>query len=235
MEDKYPFEWKENTKEDQDFREKLWTGHNSLAVHTMTSTPMNLNMPITFIQNGIHKEIWNMKPRSDDIWLVTYPKCGTTMGQELLWQMSRGCNVTSEESKTQLFSRSPFLEIGALKGICDCKECIDAFDNRPALFKDAVSYAETLPGPRIMKTHLPISMLPASILDISKVIVIARNPKDACVSFYHHEKLLPNHGMSESAHFDEFAKLYMKGQPSCYGDYWTHLKVSYNMMLENEI
>jgi len=88
MDNTYPYEWQENTKEDQDFRTKFWTGHNSIGVHSMFSSPMNLNMPTQFIKTGTHKKIWNMKPRPDDIWIVTYPKCGTTMGQELLWQMS---------------------------------------------------------------------------------------------------------------------------------------------------
>jgi len=90
--------------------------------------------------------------------------------------------------------------------------------------KDAISHVETLAGPRIIKCHLPVSMLPPSVLDVSKVIVIARNVKDACVSFYHHEKLLPHHAFTGS--LDEFAKFYMKGRASCSGDYWTHLKDS---------
>jgi hypothetical protein len=223
MDPTYPYTWKENTKDDQEYRAKFWTGHNSAGVHTMFSSPMNLNMPTPFIKNGIHKQIWNMKPRPDDIWIVTYPKCGTTMGKELLWQMSRGCDVTSEESKTTIFARVPFLEFGGLNGVCDCQGCIATFNARPDFIKDGITTAENLIGPRIITCHLPISMLPPSVLDISKVIVIARNPKDACVSFYHHEKLLPQHGFTGS--FDDYAKFWIQGRASCCGDYFVYLKV----------
>ena len=110
MSEIYPFEWRENSEEDQNHRAKFWTSDNSIGVHHVISSPMEVNMPAFFVKSGVHKRIWNLTPREDDIWLVTYPKCGTTMSQELLWQMSRGCNVNSEESKTQLFARSPFLE-----------------------------------------------------------------------------------------------------------------------------
>ena len=46
-----------------------------------------LMMPSSFVNNGEDKKIWEMKPRPDDIWIVTYPKCGTTMTQELVWQV----------------------------------------------------------------------------------------------------------------------------------------------------
>ena len=218
----YPFEWSENSKEDQEYRAKFWTGYNSIAVHSVISSPMGVNMPKPFVTNGIHMKIWNMKPRPDDIWLVTYPKCGTTMSQELLWQMSRGCDVTSEESKTNLFRRSPFLEVGGLKGILPDDPNAP---RRSSQIHDHIEYAETLTGPRILKCHLPVSMLPPNVLEVAKVIVVARNVKDACVSFYHHEKLLKHHGWSEEASFDDYAKFYMEGRPSAGGDYWAHLKV----------
>ena len=217
MNTEYPFEWNENSKEDQEHRAKFWTGDNSIAVRSVISSPMGVNMPAIFVEDGVHLKIWNMKPRPDDIWIVTYPKCGTTMSQELLWQMSRGCNVTSEESKTNLFKRSPFLEREGLFRIPASQEDPKRLNQ--------IEYAETLPGPRIMKCHLPVSMLPPNVLEVAKVIVVARNVKDACVSFYHHEKLLKHHGWSNSASFDDYAKFYMDGRPIACGNYWTHLKV----------
>lgn len=41
-------------------------------------------------------------------------------------------------------------------------------------------------GPRFMKTHLPMSMMPPSVMkNRAKVIYVARNPKDVIVSYYH--------------------------------------------------
>ena len=37
----------------------------------------------------VAKEVYNMEVRSDDIWIVTFPKCGTTLTQvkkrKLFW------------------------------------------------------------------------------------------------------------------------------------------------------
>ena len=115
------------------------------------------------------EKIWNFTPRKDDIWIVTYPKCGTTLTQELTWQIVNGVQLDSEESKKQLFVRSPFLEAGCLrvKG--------DEVKDRP----DPIDYAaDQLKSPRIIKTHLPISMLPPNLLDTSKVLYVGRYRKD---------------------------------------------------------
>ena len=50
------------------------------------------------------------------------------------------------------------------------------------------------PSPRFVKSHLPLSMNNPRLLDTCKVVYVARNPKDACVSYYHHNRLLKGHG-----------------------------------------
>ena len=49
------------------------------------------------------------------------------------------------------------------------------------------------PSPRFVKSHLPFSLLNPRLLDVCKVVYVARNPKDVCVSFYHHMRLLRFH------------------------------------------
>ena len=98
----------------------------------------------------------------------TTPKCGTTLTQELVWQIVNGVQLDSEESKKPLFVRSPFIEAGCLrvKG--------DEVKDRP----DPIDYAaDQLKSPRIIKTHLPISMLPPNILETSKVLYVSRYRK----------------------------------------------------------
>lgn len=61
--------------------------------------------------------MWSFKPRPDDVWIVTYPKCGTTMTQELVWQMfnlAQGGRLDGERSKEFIFCRVPFIEMAAL-------------------------------------------------------------------------------------------------------------------------
>ena len=45
------------------------------------------------------------------------------------------------------------------------------------------------PSPRFVKCHLPMSLYQPKMLDVCKVVYVARNPKDLCVSLYHHSRL----------------------------------------------
>lgn len=49
---------------------------------------------------------------------------------------------------------------------------------------------EKITAPRFIKTHLPLSMLPPSLLDTAKVIYVARDPRDAAVSYYFLYKMI---------------------------------------------
>ena len=45
------------------------------------------------------------------------------------------------------------------------------------------------PAP-FVKSHLPLSLGPPRLLDVCKVVYVARHPKDVCVSYYHHCRLM---------------------------------------------
>ena len=91
-----------------------------------------------------------------------------------------------------------------------------------AFMSNSVGYTSQVAAPRVIKTHLPIELLPKDILK-AKILWVARNPKDTLLSFFNHEKLLPVHGLREDA-FDEFFANFLKGQ-TLYGDYWNFMKV----------
>ena len=95
---------------------------------------------------------------------------------------------------------------------------------------DSVQFTADLKGQRIIKTHLPLSMLPPNLLDTAKVILCTRNPKDSVVSFFHHEKMLPPHGLDKDADFQKYAKLYREGNTP-YGDYFEYFKVRFKGLL----
>ena len=78
---------------------------------------MNVLMPKEHVEDNTAQRIWNFKARPDDVWIVTYPKCGTTMTQELVWQiinLAKGGEVDSEKSKEFLFLRTPFIEMASI-------------------------------------------------------------------------------------------------------------------------
>jgi hypothetical protein len=87
---------------------------------------------------------------------------------------------------------------------------------------ESVNLADNLPSPRVIKTHLPFEMLPPKLLDTCKVVFVSRNPKDCCVSYYHH---INDMGYKFQGNFEDFAQLFIEGTLE-YGSYWTMLKVA---------
>ena len=67
-------------------------------------------MPRTYLD--IEERIRNFDVRKDDIWIVTYPKSGTTWTQEMVWQIVN--NMDKERGQLPLFTRTPFLEFGCI-------------------------------------------------------------------------------------------------------------------------
>lgn len=47
-----------------------------------------------------------------------------------------------------------------------------------------------LPSPRFFKTHLPFSLLPPTLLDVTRVVYVARDPRDVAVSLFHFKRIM---------------------------------------------
>ncbi|XP_050663857.1 sulfotransferase 1E1-like isoform X5 [Leptidea sinapis] len=160
-------------------------------------------------------DIYNLTIRNDDIFVVTYPRSGTTWTQELVWLVQN--NLDFETSKNiPLSSRFPFLEYSILihpemlrtmqeqnRDSPENQEIIDALN-----FPSAARFSST-PSPRFIKTHLPLSLLPPSLLDKGKVIYVARDPRDAAVSHYHLCKLFTICGVPDD--FKTFWNYFLRG------------------------
>ncbi len=151
----------------------------------------------------------------------------------MLWQIMN--NVDTETAlKLPLFRRAPFLELQTLAG--DIQEFDEMFakidpNDTEELEKQAanreISYesirlAHELPSPRVIKTHLPLEMLPQKLLDTCKVVFVGRNPKDCMVSYYHHTSMFSDYKFNGD--FKGFADLFINGEHE-YGSYWEILKV----------
>ncbi|XP_054709495.1 sulfotransferase 1C4-like [Uloborus diversus] len=119
------------------------------------------------------------KPKPGDIFLVSYPKCGTTWVQQLLYLVhSKG--IPAPGGWSEMVNKVPFLEQ-------------DGPNN--------------LDGALAFKYHLPYHLMPMS--SDAKYIYVARNPKDACVSYYHFLKGLPGYSIGE---FNEFFEAFLTEQ-----------------------
>lgn len=77
--------------------------------------------------------------------------------------------------------------------------------------------------PRIVQTHLPSNLLPLSLH--SKHIVLLRNPKDCCVSFYHHSRNIPIYSFADGT-FDEFFEIFLEGLTD-FGSYYDFVRSWY--------
>lgn len=51
----------------------------------------------------------NFKSRTDDVWVVCFPKCGTTWMQETAWLVQNDFDFETAMSRS-LIDRSPFVE-----------------------------------------------------------------------------------------------------------------------------
>ncbi|WP_437677747.1 sulfotransferase domain-containing protein [Sorangium sp. So ce131] len=97
------------------------------------------------------------QPRSTDVLIATFPKCGTTWMQQIVHGLRARGSMDFEEISLVI----PFIEVSPLLGID----------------LDAPQPAE----PRAYKTHLPWTHVPKG----GKYIYVMRDPADTLVSFYH--------------------------------------------------
>ncbi|XP_019861933.1 PREDICTED: sulfotransferase 1C4-like [Amphimedon queenslandica] len=118
-----------------------------------------------------------------DLYVVSYPKSGTTWTQQIVSLIQRG-----GEKDTHITADIPWLE---LKG------------------KDFVL---ALSSPRTLKSHLPYHMMPGRdpANSIAKYIYIARNPKDVAVSYYYHAKRFTHFDFTGD--WNCFFEFFMKGE-----------------------
>ncbi|XP_059011682.1 sulfotransferase 1A1 [Mustela nigripes] len=139
----------------------------------------------------------------DDLLISTYPKSGTTWVSEILDMIYQGGDL-QKCRRASIFMRVPFLEFKA-PGVPTGLEAL----------KDT-------PAPRLIKTHLPLALLPQTLLDQKvKVVYVARNAKDVAVSFYHFYRMAKVH--PDPGTWDCFLEKFMAGEVS-YGSWYQHVR-----------
>ncbi|XP_063825143.1 sulfotransferase 1B1-like [Ostrinia nubilalis] len=156
-------------------------------------------MPGAFRKHA--EAIYNMEVRPDDVWVITFPRSGTTWTQELIWLVENELDFKTAKEKP-LYERFPMLETTS-----QIPEI--AFDLIKANFmnlkhfqglNDAVrcpshQLIDQAPSPRFIKTHLPLSLLPPSLLSTAKVVYVGRDPRDVAVSYYYLHKMVAKNMM----------------------------------------
>jgi hypothetical protein len=142
----------------------------------------------------------------EDIFVCSYPKCGTTWLQNVVYLiLNDGVPLSSSEFLPRSF---PHLEeVG--KEICN-----------------------KLPTPRLIKTHLPFMMTPQH--SKARYLYIARNPFDCAVSFFHHTRGFPQHYDFLDGTFEGFFECFINGEVD-FGDYFDNLMSWYRRKDEKNI
>ncbi|XP_050042799.1 sulfotransferase ssu-1-like [Dermacentor andersoni] len=133
------------------------------------------------------------KPLDGDVFVVSYPKCGTTWMQYIVYGIFR--DGVPPANLTEFMSMSPFLELVGAES------------------------AQAMPRPNAIKTHLPFNKQPYSAK--AKYVYITRNPYDCCVSYYYHTRDIPMYRFEDGT-FDQFFDMFVEGKVE-FGDYFDHL------------
>ncbi len=150
-------------------------------------------MPMGFPPGGLASAL-EYRPEPDDIFVTSYPKCGTTWLQHVVYLiLNSGEPLAEGETMNDVF---PHLEEVGQEGVA------------------------RLPRPRLIKTHLPFAMTP--YLPQARYIYVARNPFDCAVSFFHHTRGFPKHYDFSDGTFDDFFECFVRGEVD-FGDYFDNL------------
>ncbi|KAB1282384.1 Sulfotransferase family cytosolic 1B member 1 [Camelus dromedarius] len=188
--------------------------------------------PITYaFASGLEK-IEQFQSRRDDIVIATYPKSGTTWISEILDMILNDGDV--EKCKRDFITaKVPMLEMVL-----------------PGVRTSGIEQLEKNPSPRLVKTHLPIDLIPKSFwennckvysftsqffnvwplplshshsnkVNGSNMIYLARNAKDVAVSYYHFD--LMNNLQPLPGSWEEYLEKFITGNVA-FGSWFNHVK-----------
>ena len=164
-----PLSWSELTPED---RARVRDNFDEKSVlRDLVRYENGLVMPRVFAEK-LADRIYNMKLRDDDIWILSYPKCGTTWAIETAWLVMNDARL--ETANSPQMSRVPYVESYAFLDQTNAKT-----DEMKELLDDPLAFADNIQGRRFFKSHLPFDFLPPKLLETCKVVYVSRNPKDA--------------------------------------------------------
>ncbi|EZA54169.1 Sulfotransferase 1C4 [Ooceraea biroi] len=159
-------------------------------------------MPYKYAEKG--EKIYNFETRPDDTWIVTYPRSGTTVTQELIWLVANDLNF-DEAHRRSLFDRFPFVDLSIIR---DGHVFADYSPNDHAMIQQCVERARDLPSPRFIKSHLPLDLLPTVVNNTCKVCL--------------------NRIFSIKGTFEQFCNYFMTNH-ICYCPFWEHVKEGWAM------
>ena len=148
-----------------------------------------------FVQQETVDKLKSLPLHPDDVWVVSYPKSGTTWMQQIV-RLIRNNGVLEDTEAIDI--AVPWLE---------------GLSIYPEVNVDSLS------RPRLFKSHMPYDFCPCGPPNTTpcKYIYIMRNPKDVAVSYYFFNKKLPYHNKD----LETFWKMYIKELD--FGNHFDHV------------
>ena len=148
-----------------------------------------MGFPVQGFSSGL-----KYRPLGSDVFVASYPKCGTTWMQYIVYLLMNGARALPPGRKLEEFF--PHLEEVGTEGV------------------------QALPERRMIKTHLPFEVMPFH--SDARYVYVARNPFDCAVSFYHHTRGFVHHYDFAEGTFDDFFECFIAGEVD-FGGYFEHL------------
>ncbi|XP_069840588.1 sulfotransferase 1C1-like [Dendropsophus ebraccatus] len=150
----------------------------------------------------IWDQIYNFQARDDDILISTFPKAGTTWMQEIVDLIMLNGDV-ERCMRAPCFVKVPFIDLN------------------PKPMPSGVDAANAMESPRLLKTHLPIQLVPPSFWEKNvKVIYVARNAKDCMVSYFCFQRM--NKGLPDPGTWKEYFSTFLAGNIP-WGSWFDHV------------
>ncbi|XP_037410032.1 cytosolic sulfotransferase 15-like [Triticum dicoccoides] len=149
------------------------------------------------------QECFNARPA--DTSLVTFPKCGTTWLKALAFTITNRFRHAATSDDHPLLTHHP--------------QDLVPFHEMPYRQLQPLADLEKLASPRLLATHMPITLLPPSVSNLGcRVVYLCRNPKDVFVSLWHFTNKV---GVDYTMPMDKAFELFSDGL-SPYGPIWEH-------------
>jgi hypothetical protein len=152
--------------------------------------------PSFMSQSNLDTLAKEFEAQTGDVFVVTYPKCGTTWMEQVVHLLLHD----GEQGEKLLTDQMPWVE---------------AIPSRPDGFQ---AFLAGMQEQRVFTSHLPYQLMPAVANPLARFVNVARNPKDTAVSYYYHDRSK----MGYEGSWAEHLQLFMDGK-LMFGDFYPHI------------